>query len=465
MVLIKSISGVRGIIYKDDKQGLSTKEIIKCVNQFANYIIDNTKKSPNQLSIVVGRDGRLSGLRIISLIIDRLVNHSINVIDLGLTTTPSVQMAVDSEKCVGGIMVSASHNPSNWNGLKFLNYKGEFLSKKEGTDIFNYECLNICDNIQRNKGFITQLNYKEHHIDSIIKLSDVNIDAIQKKQFKIVVDGINSSGGLYVPFLLKKMGVEVIELNCNPSGNFSHNPEPIPDNLTELRSKVVESNADLGIAVDPDVDRLVVICEDGSLFGEEYTIVAIAKYILSRYSGASVVSNLSTTMAVRDIAIQAGAMHYESAVGEVNVVETMKKNNSIIGGEGSGGVIFSLSHYGRDALVGIALFLSFLSEKNQSVKDLRLSLPSYYMRKDKILISKNFNFQNFLNEKIIFLQKSNQQFSVIDGLKIYYDCGSWAHIRKSNTEPIVRIIIESINMKKSLEIKNQLTNEINQYLK
>ena len=456
MVLIKSISGVRGIIYKDDKQGLSTKEIIKCVNQFANYIIDNTKKSPNQLSIVVGRDGRLSGLRIISLIIDRLVNHSINVIDLGLTTTPSVQMAVDSEKCVGGIMVSASHNPSNWNGLKFLNYKGEFLSKKEGTDIFNYECLNICDNIQRNKGFITQLNYKEHHIDSIIKLSDVNIDAIQKKQFKIVVDGINSSGGLYVPFLLKKMGVEVIELNCNPSGNFSHNPEPIPDNLTELRSKVVESNADLGIAVDPDVDRLVVICEDGSLFGEEYTIVAIAKYILSRYSGASVVSNLSTTMAVRDIAIQAGAMHYESAVGEVNVVETMKKNNSIIGGEGSGGVIFSLSHYGRDALVGIALFLSFLSEKNQSVKDLRLSLPSYYMRKDKILISKNFNFQNFLNEKIIFLQKSNQQFSVIDGLKIYYDCGSWAHIRKSNTEPIIRVYIESKDIEKANAIFDKL---------
>jgi len=467
MVLIKSISGVRGIIYEDDTKGLSSQEIKQCVNKFIDFTISSVKKDHNQITIVVGRDGRLSGQRISTFIISILINQSINVIDLGLTTTPSVQMAIDSEACSGGIMVSASHNPGNWNGLKLLNFKGEFLSKKEGDEVFNHELSNSCNTIKGTKGSIRYFDYKEKHINSIMNLVDVDLDAIKKKQFKIVVDGINSSGGVYVPLLLKKMGVCVVELNCQPNGNFAHNPEPTPANLQDLSIKVRENHADLGIAVDPDVDRLVIVCEDGSFFGEEYTIVAIAKYVLSRYKDASVVSNLSTTRGVKDIALKIGAKHFESPVGEINVVEKMKQTNSIIGGEGSGGVIFALSHYGRDALVGIALFLSFLSEKSQSVKQLKLSLPYYHMLKDKIEISNDveFNYQQFLNNKINYLKYNNQKFSLIDGLKIYYDCGSWAHIRTSNTEPLVRIITESINAKKALEIKNQLTNEINNYLK
>jgi len=311
------------------------------------------------------------------------------------------------------------------------------------------------------------MNYLDQHISSILRLDEVDTQGVEKRAFKIVIDGINSSGGVYVPYLLHKMGAETIELNCVPDGNFTHNPEPIPENLKDLCDKVKTCQADLGIAVDPDVDRLVLVCEDGTFFGEEYTIVAIAKYILSKYPNSSVVSNLSTTRAVKDIANELGAQHFESAVGEINVVELMKDKKSIIGGEGSGGVIFSRSHYGRDALVGIALFLSYLSTSKLSATEVKSMLPSYYMLKEKICLKPDsvFNFNGFISHVIKLCKATHQDYLLIDGIKIYYSCGSWAHIRISNTEPIVRLIVESANKRTALDVKNTLINDINHFLK
>lgn len=463
MTLIKSISGVRGIIDSDDTLGLTNIEIQKCVSQFVSSICINNHVK--QFKIAIGRDGRVSGPRILNFIADCLVSYGVDVLNLDLTTTPSVQLAIISEKCLGGIMISASHNPAEWNGLKLLNKKGEFLSKKDGLEVFNYQSL-----IQKNihsKGSVAKLDYLTHHIQSILDLVDVNINAIKTRKLRIVVDGINSSGGVYVPYLLSKFSVDVIKINCVPDGNFAHNPEPLPKNLVQLSNAVKENKADLGIAVDPDVDRLVIVCEDGSFFGEEYTIVAITKYILSRYSNTNVVSNLSTTMAVKDIANEFNAKHYESAVGEVNVVELMKQKKAIIGGEGSGGVIFALSHYGRDALVGLALFLSYLSINNTSVTKIRSFLPNYYMIKEKIRLTKNSksNFNEFMQTQIIFCQNNNLNYVTIDGIKMYYKCGGWAHIRNSNTEPLIRLIIESKTKERALAIKQTIINDINDFLK
>ena len=357
MVLIKSISGVRGVIHKNDLEGLSSAEIIKCIQQFASWIILKNQKQKSAIQIAVGRDGRISGERISTLVIETLVQFGLDVIDLGLTTTPSVQLSIATENCLGGIMISASHNPANWNGLKFLNLNGEFLSKKEGLEVFS--STDILNNSNIEDGTVQIIDYKSKHVESILGLKDVDVKKIKNRKLKVVVDGINSSGGIYVPFLLEKLGVEVIKLNCNPNGMFAHNPEPLEENLNGLSVAVQEHQADLGIAVDPDVDRLVLVCEDGSFFGEEYTIVSIGKYILTNNPHSSIVSNLSTTRAVYDIANELGVNHFESAVGEINVVELMKEKQSLIGGEGSGGVIFAPSHYGRDALVGIALFLSY----------------------------------------------------------------------------------------------------------
>ena len=462
MVLIKSISGVRGIVSEDDTSGLSSLEIIHCIKQFVTWIINNNKYLKKPISIVVGRDGRCSGERISTLIIDVLLNSGMDVLELGLTTTPSVQLAIINEKCFGGIMVSASHNPENWNGLKLLNDSGEFLSNQEGVEVFSIQEFKT---IQNNNTLLST-DYKKKHIQSILKLKDVNINQIKKQKFKIVVDGINSSGSIYVPFLLNKLGVEVVKINCIPNGLFAHNPEPLPENLTQLSSIVKDHNADLGIAVDPDVDRLVLVCEDGSFFGEEYTIVAIAKYILSRYANSTVVSNLSTTSAVKDVALNLGAAHFESAVGEINVVELMKVKNAIIGGEGSGGVIFSKSHYGRDALVGIALFLSFLATSKVSAKELRNSLPSYVMLKEKLLLENmTFDFQAFIQYSIDVCKRDGLEYILIDGIKIYYTSGSWVHVRTSNTEPIVRLIIESKTHEESLAIKQVILESINNFLK
>jgi len=465
MVLIKSISGVRGTIHEEDNRGLSNSEIINCINQFS-FWLKNLKQTQNNTTqtIAIGRDGRISGQQISNLIVDRLVKSGFNILNLGLTTTPSVQMAIVSEDCIGGIMISASHNPINWNGLKLLNHKGEFLSKKEGVELFNSPLESIACSM---KGVIHSFDYKEQHVSSILDLCDVDVESIKKRNFKIVVDGINSSGGVYVPFLLRKLGVDVVELHCDPTGNFAHDPEPLPQNLNDLCLMVKQHQADLGIAVDPDVDRLVLVCEDGSFFGEEYTIVSIADYILSKYPNSSVVSNLSTTMAVKDVANKLGVDHFESAVGEINVVELMKKNNSIIGGEGSGGIIFAKSHYGRDALVGIALFLTQLAFFNSSATVLRKTFTNYYMLKEKIRVSNNlkFDFDSFVKKMINSCKDNQEEYSLTDGIKIYYSSSSWAHIRNSNTEPLVRLIIESADKASAIAIKKRLINDINNYLK
>ena len=450
MVLIKSISGVRGTIHKDDNKGLSSFEIKKCIEQFSFWLKQYENCKVQKGLIVIGRDGRISGDKILNQISDILIKLNYNVLNLSLTTTPSVQMAIITEKCIGGIMVSASHNPMNWNGLKFLNSEGEFLSKKQSEQFYNIQRnYQIKNESTLKSGTVNYFDYKEKHTSLILNLSDVDVDTIRIKKFKIVVDGINSSGGVFVPFLLEKLGVEVIKLNCVPDGNFSHNPEPLSNNLTELSDLVVSTGADLGIAVDPDVDRLVFICEDGSFFGEEYTIVAIAKYILSNRIG-NTVCNLSSSNALKDITLSFGGNHFYSPVGEANVIQVMKENNAIFGGEGSGGVIFPELHYGRDALVGIALFLSLISRSNLKITELKNMLPQYFMLKEKIKISDDFSFDKFLLKYENYLQEKD--IILIDGLRINLDCGSWVHIRRSNTEPIIRIISESSSKDKAIEL-------------
>jgi len=483
MTLIKSVSGVRGIVFDDDSKGLSSLEIIHCVNQFCCWISMGLENSNSTIyakyqsishfgmKISIGRDGRFSGRKISQLVIDTIQKWGYDIIDLGLTTTPSVQLAILNEKCLGGIMISASHNPIEWNGLKLLNFEGEFLSKKQGLDVFNLKIdkhiLLEKQSLFKNMGNVISIDYQKRHIESILNLDAVDVDAVKRSSFKVVVDGINSSGGVYVPFLLTNMGIEVVALNCIPNGHFAHNPEPIPENLNQLCQEVKATKSHFGIAVDPDVDRLVFVCEDGSFFGEEYTIVAIANYILSKYPNSSVVSNLSTTKAVKDIAHSLGSKHFESAVGEINVVELMKETQSIIGGEGSGGVIFSPSHYGRDALVGIALFVTYLAKYNLSLKDLKSSLPTYYMVKEKISISKEllFNFDSYLKDQITYCKIHQQKYNLIDGIKVYYSCGSWSHVRNSNTEPIIRLIVESKTQDRLMELKKELICSINNYLK
>ena len=458
MTLITSISGIRGTINDSNDICLSPDQIVKYSHLFGEWLKSN--RNNNNMSIVIGRDARPTGHLISNIITSTLQMMGFVVIDLELTTTPTVQLAIIHENCDGGIMISASHNPIEWNGLKLLNNLGEFLSPSQSQEVFNFIAnqFSLTDHLKANS--LVKMDYLNRHIQSILDLKDVNIEQIRKRKFKIVVDGINSSGGIYVPLLLKAIGVEVIELNCVPNGLFAHNPEPIPLNLKTLSNRVIESKADLGIAVDPDVDRLVLVCEDGSFFGEEYTIVSVAKFILSKYTDSCVVSNLSTTKALEDVAIECGAQHFSSAVGEINVVELMKIKSAIIGGEGSGGVIFPESHYGRDALVGIALFLTYVADLNKSVKQLRMILPNYYMIKEKIKISKNFKFNLFIENQINNCHKYNYQFNLIDGLKIIYKCGGWAHIRTSNTEPIIRVISESKSEERSLEIQNDILNNI-----
>jgi len=452
MVLIKSISGVRGTVDNNCDQGLSDYEIKNCVIQFAKVFVE---EPVNNSTIAVGRDGRSSGAHIINLVISTLNRLGINVLNLDLTTTPSVQMAIITEKCIGGIMVSASHNPINWNGLKFLNYEGEFLSKKQSDQFFAFQKDSFSKMSPKPMfGSIKNLDYREKHISLILNLSDIDVNVIKERKLKIVVDGINSSGGVFVPFLLEKLGVEVIKLNCTPNGFFSHDPEPLPNNLTKLSSLVVSNKADLGIAVDPDVDRLVFVCEDGSFFGEEYTIVAIAKYILSNRKG-NTVCNLSSSNALKDITLANGGVHFYSPVGEANVVQVMKENNAIFGGEGSGGVIFPDLHYGRDALVGIALFLSLISRESLKLTALKKMLPKYFMLKEKINISKEFTFKKFLSRYKDSFSKV-KDIILIDGVRINFDCNSWIHIRKSNTEPIIRIISESDSRNRVTQLMNDV---------
>ena len=459
MVLIKSISGIRGTIFRDGEENLTPFNILKFITIFGIYL--RSKKSTP--TVILGRDGRISGGHISKLITLRLSEMGITVINIGLVATPTVGLYVFKKKASGGIMISASHNNIDWNALKFFNNKGEFLTKEESEYIIKYKIEDKKYNFpeKKNSKIIFDNNAVDFHISSILKLKEVLVEEIKKKNIKIVFDGINSSGGVLVPKLLEKLNVSVIKLNCEPNGIFEHNPEPIPDNLTKLSSFVKSKNADFGIAVDPDVDRLVFVCEDGSFFGEEYTIIALGKYILSKIKG-NTVSNLSSSNGLRDITKKNNLEHFYSPVGESNVVKVMKINNAIFGGEGSGGVIFPKLHYGRDALVGIALFLSYFSENNLSCREIKNSLPKYFMFKDKISLPNKFNFESFQDLIISYLNKNEKvNFIFSDGLRVNYRCGSWLHIRKSNTEPIIRFIIES----KSKVRMNELKDFINFYIK
>ncbi len=437
MSLIKSISGIRGTIGGASGQNLTPIDIVECAAAFGFWAMQH-KENPK---IVIGRDARISGELVSQLVSNTLIALGIDVIDLGLSTTPTVEVAVPMENAIAGIIITASHNPKQWNALKFVNEKGEFISAADGQEVLNLiDSGNIkfaeVDKIGTIKKDDT---YIDKHIDLILQLELINVDAIKAKKFKVVVDCINSTGALSIPPLLEKLNCEYILINENPTGEFAHNPEPLAAHLVDLCETVKRENADLGIAVDPDVDRLAFVSNDGTLFGEEYTLVAIADYILSKTPG-NTVSNLSSTRALRDVTEKHGMSYQASAVGEVNVVTKMKETNAIIGGEGNGGVILPALHYGRDALVGIALFLSHLAEKNMSVAQLRATYPNYFISKNKIQLTPAIDVDEILKQ--LSKKYAHEQINTIDGVKIDFE-KEWVHLRKSNTEPIIRIYSES----------------------
>ena len=439
MTLIKSISGIRGTIGGKVGDNLTPIDVVKFAASYGLWVKEQSNKST--YTIVIGRDARISGEMIQNLVINTLVAMGINVINLDLSTTPTVEIAVPKENPDGGIILTASHNPKQWNALKLLDSKGEFLSSTHSQrvlDIASNDSMNFSDVDSLGKVF-TDNSYFDKHIDSVIILSYINEKSIRNSNFRVVVDGVNSTGGIVVPMLLERLGVDVIKIHCDPNGNFPHNPEPLKEHLSDLSKKVLETNADFGIAVDPDVDRLAFMDEKGILFGEEYTLVACADYVLNINKG-NTVSNMSSTRALKDVTNKYGGSYTASAVGEVNVVESMKKNNAVIGGEGNGGIILPESHYGRDALVGIALFLSLLSEKKISVSELKKTYPLYFMSKKKINLNKDTNVDSILS--IIKNNHNNDEINSIDGVKIDF-IDSWVHLRKSNTEPIIRIYSEA----------------------
>lgn len=439
MTLIKSISGIRGTIGGKVGDNLTPIDAVKFASAYGTFLKNNTQK--DNLKVVIGRDARISGPMIHNLVVNTLIGLGIDVIDLGLSTTPTVEVAVPLEKADGGIILTASHNPKQWNALKLLNSKGEFLSGAEGQiilelaekDAFDFADVDSLGTIEHKD------NYMDIHIDEILNLKLVDVEAIKKRKFKVVVDAVNSSGGIIIPALLRKLGVEVVELYCEPNGHFPHNPEPLKEHLGDICALVKKENADFGVVVDPDVDRLAFISNDGEMFGEEYTLVAVADYVLSKTPG-NTVSNLSSSRALRDITQKHGGTYNASAVGEVNVVEMMKATNAIIGGEGNGGIIYPETHYGRDSIVGVALFLTHLSNLDMTVAELRASYPQYYMSKNKIELTPKLNVDMILEQ--IAENYSNQEISTVDGVKIDFPT-SWVHLRKSNTEPIIRIYTEA----------------------
>ena len=439
MSLIKSIAGIRGTIGGKIGDNLTPIDVVNFSAAFGLLIIN---KNPNSITkIVIGRDARITGPILSSLVSNTLISLGINVVDLKLASTPTISMAVIKEKASGGIILSASHNPANWNALKLLNSKGEFISFNDGLElekIINLKQYEFA-NHQKLGSYINKYNYLNTHIDSILSLDLINVSLIKSMNFKIVVDGINSVGGVAVPKLLDKLGVEVVKLNCDPTGNFSHNPEPLAENIKELCSVVVQNKADLGIVVDPDVDRLAFVDENGIPFGEEYTLVACSDYVLSKKPG-NTVSNLSSTKALKIVTEKYNKNYYASAVGELNVVEMMKKKNAVIGGEGNGGVILPELHYGRDALIGIALFLSLISERNKNVSSLKNKYPIFYMNKSKL----DLKDENVIEEKMNMIINKYSKYKpiTIDGIKINFT-DSWIHLRKSNTEPVIRLYSEA----------------------
>lgn len=441
MALIKSISGIRGTIGGKTGESLTPIDVVKFTAAFGTWL---KRKNPNNLRIVIGRDARLSGDMASKLVAATLQGVGFEVIDLGLSTTPTVEIAVPIEKAAGGIILTASHNPIQWNALKLLNHQGEFISGADGADVLalaESEDFDFAE-VKRLGAYRIDTSYFQKHIELILALPLVDTAAIAAKNFKIAIDSVNSTGGIVIPMLLEALGVKkenIKSINGEPTGDFAHNPEPLPENLTEISSEIARGDFDLGIVVDPDVDRLALICEDGQPFGEEYTLVAVADYVLKHQIG-NTVSNLSSTGALRDITLKAGGQYHAAAVGEVNVVEMMKATSAIVGGEGNGGVIYPELHYGRDALVGIALFLSHLAKFDKSVSILRRTYPNYHISKNKIELTPDINVDTVL-EKIQKKYHKNP-INTIDGVKIEFD-KEWVHLRKSNTEPIIRIYSES----------------------
>ena len=453
--MIKSISGIRGTIGGSVGDSFTPIDIVKFTSAYAKFILDQNNTSKK---IIVGRDARISGKFVSDLVCGTLVGCGFDVVDVGLSTTPTIEVSVQREKASGGIILTASHNPKQWNALKLLNNKGEFISSDDGLKILELAEKNDYhfSTIDKIGSLSFDNSQNDKHIEDVLNLNLVNIDLIKSKNFKVVVDAVNSTGGILVPKLLEKLGVECIKLYCDPNGEFPHNPEPLPENLHEISKMVISTNSDLGIVVDPDVDRLALVCEDGSMFGEEYTLVSVSDYVLSKTPG-NTVSNLSSTRALADITKKYNCEYHASAVGEVNVVEKMKLCNAVIGGEGNGGVIYPELHYGRDALVGIALFLSNLAEKNISSLNLRNSYPNYFISKNKLDLNPNTNVDYIFSH--LKNKYSKNDINLVDGLKIDFDSG-WVHLRRSNTEPIIRIYSESSSKEKADELAMDFVNQI-----
>jgi phosphomannomutase len=469
LALIKSISGIRGTIGGRPGDGLSPVDIVKFTAAYGTWVKKRvgdtgTGKSAKKIRIVVGRDARISGDMVNRLVTGTLLGLGIDVTDVGLSTTPTVEMAVPAEKAAGGIILTASHNPKQWNALKLLNEKGEFISGTDGEEVlaiaekedYTFAEVGVLGTVTLNDSYI------QYHIDQILALPLVDVKAIKAANFKVAVDAVNSTGGIVVPMLLKALGVEnITELYCDPTGEFPHNPEPLPENLRDIAKTVTKSKSHLGIVVDPDVDRLAIVCEDGEMFGEEYTLVAVADYVLKNKQG-NTVSNLSSTRALRDVTEKAGGKYFASAVGEVNVVEMMKANNAVIGGEGNGGVIYPELHYGRDALVGIALFLTHLAKYGKSCSMLRSSYPDYHISKNKIELTPEVNVDNILSG--IQSKYKKQPVNTVDGVKIDFD-KEWVHLRRSNTEPIIRIYSESESESTANNLANKIITDIRELIK
>jgi phosphomannomutase len=457
MTLIKSISGIRGTIGGNVGDNLTPVDAVKFASAYGTFLKQNTS-NPKKLTVVIGRDARISGPMIHNLVVQTLVGLGIDIVDLGLSTTPTVEIAVPLEKADGGIILTASHNPKQWNALKLLNNKGEFLSGADGAKILEIAEQEAFDFVDVDSlGTVTENHaYMDIHIDEVLELPLVDVEAVKAKKYKVVVDGVNSSGGIIIPKLLEEMGVEVVKLYCEPNGHFPHNPEPLKEHLGDICKLVIDEKADFGIVVDPDVDRLAFISNDGEMFGEEYTLVAVADYVLSKTPG-NTVSNMSSSRALRDITEKHKGNYQASAVGEVNVVELMKATNAIIGGEGNGGIIYPELHYGRDALVGVALFLTYLAGQNQTVAELRASYPQYYMSKNKIELTPQIDVDGVL--KTLYEKYKNEQISTIDGVKIDF-AEEWVHLRKSNTEPIIRIYTEAGTQTSADLLANRFVNEL-----
>ncbi len=456
MTLIKSISGIRGTIGGPAGDNLTPIDIVKFSTAYGQWVKNQTKA--NNYKVVVGRDARISGAMVQNLVMNTLIGLGIDVVDLGLSTTPTVEMAVPMEKADGGIILTASHNPKQWNALKLLNGDGEFLDAAEGEMILELAEETAIEYAEIDDlGKITKdSDYIEKHIDQILALAEVDVEKIKNAGFKVVVDAVNSTGGIAIPKLLNRLGVEVVELYCTPNGKFPHNPEPLAKNLTDICQKVPAEKADLGIVVDPDVDRLAFIDETGKMFGEEYTLVAVADYLLSKQQG-NTVSNLSSSRALRDVTQKHGGTYHASAVGEVNVVKLMKETNALIGGEGNGGIIFPKLHYGRDSLVGSALFLTHLAEKGIKVSALRKEYPAYFMAKNKIQLTPEMEVDALLKQ--MQEKYADEEISTVDGVKIDFP-DNWVHLRKSNTEPIIRIYTEAQSQEAADKLAERFIEEI-----